>query len=359
MKKIIIVMLVICAAALAWYGVRTYMQNAKYNQPGFAYGNGRLEATEVSIATKLAGKIQDIYVDEGDLVRKGDKLALMQLNVLNAELAQAKAKLLQSQAQFEQMKAQVGVKESEVSAAQARADQKKSALDGALKRYNRAKQLKTTGSISEQLYENDETHYLTCKADLAAAEADVKQAQAELKAAGAEVKAAEANIQSSQAQIERVQADIDDSTLVSPKRGRIQYRVAQVGEVLNSGSGVLNLVDLTDVYMTFFLPEEIAGRVEIGADARIVLDAISDTPIPAKISFVADVAQFTPKTVETREERQKLMFRIKAKIDPALLEQYIQYIKTGIPGEAWVKINPDAKWPDFLTLKRERKQQAK
>ena len=359
MKKIIIAVLVICAAALVWYGVKSYMNNAKYNQAGFAYGNGRLEATEVSVATKLSGKISDIYADEGDLVKKGDKLALMQLNVLNAELEQAKAKLLQSQAQLEQAKAQVGVKESEVSAAQARAEQKKSTLDGALKRYNRAKQLKTTGSISDQLFENDETHYLTSKADLSAAQADVKQSQAELKAAQAAVKAAEADIRSSQAQVARVQADIDDSTLVSPARGRIQYRVAQVGEVLNSGSSVLNLVDLTDVYMTFFLPEEIAGRVKIGADARIVLDAIPETPIPAKISFVADVAQFTPKTVETREERQKLMFRVKAKIDPALLEQYIQYIKTGIPGEAWVKINPEAKWPDFLTLKREREQQTK
>ena len=114
-------------------------------------------------------------------------------------------------------------------------------------------------------------------------------------------------------------------------------------------------MDLTDVYMTFFLPEGVAGKVKIGADARIVLDALPDTPIPAKISFVSSVAQFTPKTVETRIERQKLMFRVKAKIDPALLRQYIDYVKTGLPGEAWVKINPDAQWPEFLRLKSERK----
>ena len=131
-------------------------------------------------------------------------------------------------------------------------------------------------------------------------------------------------------------------------------RAIESGEVLSAGGRVLNLVDLTDVYMTFFLPEGIAGKVAIGADARIVLDALPDVPIPAKISFVASVAQFTPKTVETQIERQKLMFRIKAKIDPELLKKYIEYVKTGLPGVAYVKINPDAKWPEFLLTKAQR-----
>ncbi|MBR7145690.1 MAG: HlyD family efflux transporter periplasmic adaptor subunit, partial [Lentisphaeria bacterium] len=192
-------------------------------------------------------------------------------------------------------------------------------------------------------------------ADYTAAAANVQEAKAALQAAEAEVLAAEANIQSAKAQISRVQADIDDSLLVSPLEGRIQYRIAEPGEVLNAGGRVLNLVDLTDVYMTFFLPERIAGKVKIGAPARIVLDAIPDTPIPATISFVSSVAQFTPKTVETKIERQKLMFRIKAKIAPELLKKYIDYVKTGLPGEAWVQINPEAKWPEFLKLKSERK----
>ena len=209
--------------------------------------------------------------------------------------------------------------------------------------------------MSVQMYENDETHFLTTQAEFSAAAAEVMQSKAALKAAEAEVLAASANIQSAKAQVDRVQADIDDSLLTSPLEGRIQYRIAEPGEVLNAGGRVLNLVDLTDVYMTFFLPEGIAGKVKIGTEARIVLDAIPNTPIPATISFVSSVAQFTPKTVETKIERQKLMFRVKAKIAPELLKKYIDYVKTGLPGEAWVKINPDAQWPDFLKLKRERK----
>src|SRR6516162_3248360 len=122
---------------------------------------------------------------------------------------------------------------------------------------------------------------------------------------------------------------------MAPRSGRVQYRVAQPGEVLSAGGRVLNLVDLGDVYMTFFLPTRDAGRVGLGAEARLILDARPDLVIPAQISFVADVAQFTPKTVETASEREKLMFRVRARIDPELLEKHIRYVKTGLPGVAF------------------------
>ena len=151
------------------------------------------------------------------------------------------------------------------------------------------------------------------------------------------------------ATIARIEADIRDSDLKAPRGGRIQYRVAQPGEVVAGGGRVMNLVDLTDVYMTFFLPETVAGRVRIGSEVRLVLDAAPDVVIPAKISFVADVAQFTPKTVETQSERQKLMFRVRAKIDPALLQRHIALVKTGLPGMAYVRIDSQAAWPDKLS----------
>jgi HlyD family secretion protein len=153
------------------------------------------------------------------------------------------------------------------------------------------------------------------------------------------------------ATIQRIKADIDDSALRSPRDGRVQYRVAQPGEVLNAGGAVLNLVDLSDVYMTFFLPTEDAGRVKLGAEARIILDAAPQYVIPAKISFVADVAQFTPKSVETAEERQKLMFRLKAKIPPELLRKHIEDVKTGLPGMAYVRLDPNAEWPARLEVR--------
>lgn len=128
----------------------------------------------------------------------------------------------------------------------------------------------------------------------------------------------------------------------------MQYRIAQPGEVLSAGGRVLNLVDLGDVYMTFFLPTAEAGRTSMGSDVRLILDAAPQYTIPAKVSFVADVAQFTPKTVETEEERQKLTFRVRAQIPQELLQKYIQYVKTGLPGMAYVRLDPQAVWPENL-----------
>ena len=109
-------------------------------------------------------------------------------------------------------------------------------------------------------------------------------------------------------------------------------------------------MDLSDVYMTFFLATENAGRIPLGAEVRIILDAIPQYVMPAKISFVSSVAQFTPKSVETAEERQKLVFRIKAQIDPTLLREHIEQVKTGVPGMAYVRIE-DRPWPAELQIK--------
>ena len=188
-------------------------------------------------------------------------------------------------------------------------------------------------------------------AAVAAGRAQVAAAEAAIGNARSQVVAARSAVDAAQATIERIQADIDDSVLRSPRDGRVQYRIAQPGEVLAAGGRVLNLIDLGDVYMTFFLPTAQAGRVGFGSEARLVLDAVPNRVIPARISFVADVAQFTPKTVETAEERQKLMFRIKAQIDPELLRKHLQQVKTGLPGMAYVRLDPAAEWPPELAVK--------
>ena len=212
----------------------------------------------------------------------------------------------------------------------------------------RSEQLAATNTISQQVLDNDRAAERSSAAAAAAAEAQLAASAAAINAAKALVVDAKAAVESAHAAIESIVAEIDDATLRSPRDGRVQYRVAEPGEVLGSGGRVLNLVDLGDVYMTFFLPTAQAGRVAIGAEIRLVLDAAPQYVIPAKATFVADVAQFTPKTVETEEERQKLMFRIKARISPELLRKYIQQVKTGLPGVAYVRIDPNVEWPAAL-----------
>jgi HlyD family secretion protein len=100
--------------------------------------------------------------------------------------------------------------------------------------------------------------------------------------------------------------------------------------------------------MDIFLPTAGAGRTRVGDDARIVLDALPDTPIPARVSFVAAKAQFTPKAVETRSERDKLMFRVKVRVDPDLLRAHATEVRTGLPGVAYVRLDPAVAWPAAL-----------
>jgi HlyD family secretion protein len=159
-------------------------------------------------------------------------------------------------------------------------------------------------------------------------------------------------VASAEASVARIQVDIDDSALTAPVQGRVLYRLAERGEVLGAGGKVVTLIDLTEVFMTIFLPTLEAGRVRIGSEARVVLDAAPQYVIPATVSFVAPEAQFTPKSVETRTEREKLMFRIKVRIAPELLEKHVEKVKTGLPGVAYVRLEPDmAEWPPSLQVR--------
>lgn len=317
---------------------------------GFASGNGRIEATEIDVATKTPGRINDILVREGDFVRAGQVLANMDTDVLKAQLREAEAQLQRALISIETAQSKVRQRSAEKTAAVAVVAQRRAELDAAQRRFARTRELAAKGVAAVQTLDDDRARFENAKAAVSAAQAQSAAADAAIGAAKSEVVDARSQVEAERATIQRIQADIDDSQLRSPVDGRVQYRVAEPGEVLSAGGRVLNLVDLSDVYMTFFLPTEQAGRVGLGAEVRVVLDAAPQYVIPANVSFVADVAQFTPKTVETAEERQKLMFRVKARIAPDLLRQHLHQVKTGLPGMAYVRLNPQGEWPAALQI---------
>lgn len=316
--------------------------------PGIAGGNGRIEAVEIDISTRVAGRLKDVLADEGDFVEVGQVLAKMDIEQLESKRLQAEAELKRATIGIDTANSMVTQREAEREAAAAIVAQREAQLDATDRRFARSDQLAKTNTISPQVLDDDRANQQGAKAALGAAKAQLAATEAGINAARAQVADAESAVEAAKAAIASVVSDINDSTLKAPRAGRIQYRVAEPGEVLPAGGRVLSLVDVGDVYMTFFLPTAQAGRVELGSEARIVLDAAPQYVIPARVSFVADVAQFTPKTVETEEERQKLMFRIKATISPELLKKYIRQVKTGLPGMAYVKIDPSVAWPANL-----------
>jgi len=343
---LVLACIAVAAAIIAWWVLRPSGLPA-----GIVSGNGRIEATEIDIATKTPGRIVEILAREGDFVKAGAVLARMDTQVLLAQQAEAQAQVRQAENAYLATKSIVTQRESEHNAAQAVVAQRRAELDAAGKRLKRSQRLIGEGAMPLQEFDDNRARVLGAEAAVSAAQAQVAAARAGIEAAKSQVVESQSMIEAAKATVARLQADIDDSELKAPLDGRVQYRVAEPGEVLDAGGRVLNMVDLSDVYMTFFLPTEAAGRVALGSDIRLVFDAAPNYVIPAKASFVASVAQFTPKTVETESERLKLMFRVRAAIDPELLKRHIEYVKTGLPGMAYVKIDPAAAWPPELEIK--------
>lgn len=348
-KRWLPIILIAVFGAAAYY---TWDRFGDHGLPaGIAGGNGRIEAIEIDISTKIPGRIKEILVNEGDFVKAGQILARMDTEQLQAQRRQAEAQLQRAIINVDTAKSFVAQREAERTAAIAVVAQRQAQFDAAERKFVRTEQLAKTNTVSQQLLDDDRAIEQGAKAAVGAAKAQLAATEAAVSAAKAQVIDAGAAIDVARAAVESITADINDSTLRSPRDGRVQYRVAQPGEVLPAGGRVLNLVDLGDVYMTFFLPTADVGQVPIGAEVRLVLDAAPQYVVPAKVTFVSDVAQFTPKTVETEKERQKLMFRVKAQISPDLLQKYIQHVKTGLPGMAYVRLTPRAEWPPSLSGK--------
>lgn len=333
-------------AVAGWYAWKS-MQDQGPGE-GFASGNGRIEATEIDVATRLGGRLEELFVREGDFVSAGQRLARMQTDTLQAQHDEALAVEQEARYAVAVAQALVAQRQSDVVAQEAMVAQRQAEHDAARQRLQRSSTLSREGAASGQELDDDRARARSADSALVAARAQVVALQAAVQAAQAQQIGAQSRVRAAQASVARIAADMADAELKAPRDGRVQFRVAHPGEVLAPGGRVLNLIDLSDVFMTFFLPETVAGRVALGSEVRIVLDAAPHYPIPAAISFVASNAQFTPKTVETASERQKLMFRVRAQVPVELLRAHLEYVKTGLPGVAWVRLDPQAQWPADL-----------
>lgn len=290
---------------------------------GFARTNGRIEVERVDIAARHAGRLAEMRVREGDLVEAGAVVARMDVTELTAQLAAARASVLRA----------------ESSVAKAEADAAVRVAEHALTEVELAR--------AEELERRN-----------AGPRAEVDRRRAQHAVAEALIRSARAIVDDyralrvvAEAQVAQIEATIADMRLTAPVAGRIEYRLAQAGEVLPAGGRVATLLDLSDASMTIFLPTSSAGRAAFGGEARIVLDAAPGYVIPASVSFVAAEAQFTPKTVETANEREKLMYRVKLRIDPALLATYRDHVKAGLSGNAYVRLDDAARWPPSLEVR--------
>jgi HlyD family secretion protein len=286
-----------------------------------AFGNGQIEAVQVDIAARTGGRVAEVLVREGEMVMPGDVLVRMDTRLLEAQMARAEAEIARA--------------ESDVAAAVAIVAQSEARLIFAEQELNRTRELAERGVVSQE------------QLDSRLSEARV--AQANLSSAEASETAQRRRVDAAVASLREVTTQIEDSELLSTVRGRVLYRLAEPGEVIGSSATALVVVDLSEVYMEFFLPSTQAHQVAIGGEARIVLDILG-FGAPATVSYVSPQSQFTPRSVEIQDERENLMFRIRVRVPQELVEVRVEQVLTGIRGVAYVKLNgaEDQPWPESL-----------
>lgn len=301
-----------------------WLDSTKSDLPvGITSSNGRLEAERIDVAAKTGGRIAEILVSEGDWIEAGTLVARMDTAEIDAQLRQAQAAVVQAEQQKLQAEAVLNQSISQQKYAQAE--------------FTRTETLASNGHATQELLEQRASA-------LAIADASVASSQAG-------IDLAVATIASAKASVERLQSILDDFDLVAPRNGRVQYILEHVGEVVASGGTVVTLTDLTDMYMTIYLPAGDAGRLAIGSEARIILDPIPEYVVPATVSFVSSTEQFTPKSVETSDERDQLMFRVKLAIPADLLREYEEKAKAGVAGVGYVRTDDTVAWPEMLSVK--------
>ncbi len=312
--------LVAILAVAGFVGFQVWRSTQNAVPKGIAFGNGRIEAKLVDIAAKESLRVKEILVDEGKLVMPGDVLVRMDTATLESQLAEAKATVAANEERTAAAKSTIVRCESEAELA-----------DSELER-------------TRKLFEKK----VSTQQDLDLRTTSAKVTKASLEEAKAGLRTALQQVEVAQNNVATIQTRIDDATLISPIRGRVLYRLAETGEVLAPGGKALTLVNLEDVYIEIFLPAEQASSLKIGDEARITMDHAPGKAAAGFVSFVSPEAQFTPKQVETRSERDKLMFRVKIRVPEELVAAYIERVKTGVRGVGYVKVDPNAVWPSWL-----------
>ena len=325
LTRILLILLV--AAGAGFFGYTEWQARQAQLPDYIAFGNGQIEAVQVDIAARAGGRVAEVAVRVGDTVRPGDLLVQMDTRQLEAQLARAEADIARA--------------ESDVAAAVAMIAQSEARLIFAEQELTRTRELVDRGVASRE--------------QLEARISEARVAEANLTSSQASETAQRRRVDAAQAQRREIATQIEDSQLISTVQGRVLYRLAEPGEVIGSGATALVLVDMTEVYMEFFLRSTEAHQVAIGSEARIVLDIFDGVAVPATVSFVSPQSQFTPRSVEIRDERENLMFRVRVRVPHALIEPRVDQILTGIRGVAYVKLNggADQPWPENLELPAE------
>ena len=348
MRKVLLAVLLAAAAGGGWW---LYQQQESTALPDFVFhSNGRLELNRLDVASLYPGRVERVLVAEGDAVKANEVLVELSSAQSSGQLAAAQAATLRA-AELVQ-RARAGVTQAQQAVARADAEiaayrqqQKVAKLE-----LDNAKQMRREDLVSASELAKRQADFERATASVKAAQAARAEAQAAVAQGQAAVAEAEAGVKQAPAQADTAASADADIAIRSPLTARVEYRLVEPGTVIGAGSRVISLLDPADVSMNVFLPNATVGGLRVGDEARLVLDGI-DAVFPAQVSFIASEAQFTPKAVETADEREKLVFRVKLKVPADVAQRYDRLLKGGMTGDGYVRRDSSQAWPLALEVR--------
>lgn len=287
--------------------------------------SGTIEATDVVISSKSAGQIKEILVKEGDNVKKDDILIILDHESLDIQLRQTAAIIEQAEAQLRLL--QAGARKEDITLAKEQVKLAQINVDQAATDVERLGKLYESNTITKKQYEDAATRYDLTLNQLNSAKENLDKVKNITRPE--EIESAKANLKKTKIGLEIIQKNIDDCTIKSPVDGTVSKKFSEAGEYVTPGSSLLKLSDLTTVNLYIYIKEEDLGKVKLGQKADIKTDSYKDKTYYGKVIFISPDAEFTPKNIQTEEERTKLVFAVKIEIPNNESE-----LKSGMPADA-------------------------
>jgi HlyD family secretion protein len=358
-RVVIIVVVLAVAAEAIWFLAPDLFKAA--DQEGFVRASGRIEGRNIEISSKIPGRVVELLADEGDELEAGEVVVRISSEELEAACRSAEANLAlwinrKGQAELDlrlttrQVETGIDLARAQLESAQANLERAEAAAEQAQKDHDRYKELADDGVVPKVTYDQARLANITASKELEAAGKQVRQAEVTLQQAEdarltidlkrAAVADADKTIAAAQAELDAARSRLADAEIRAPAGGIVLERVVQPGEVINTGTPILTMVDPDDLYLKVYVPNIQTGKLKIGNGARIFTDAYPEEYFPAEVTRISERSQFTPKNVETKEQRVNLVFEVKlGRIDNAS-----RRLKPGMPAEAVVRWDDSKSW---------------
>lgn len=297
------------------------------NHKGTIEASGTLEAVEVKVSAKVPGQIERLFVDEGSEVKEGDTLAILDHVSLDLELKQALAGVNLADAQYQMLVN--GARSEDLQQAEEALHQLESSAKNAKDDYDRMTELYKTNSVSKKQFDDAESRFTITEAQLNSARQNLQKTQRY--ARPEELAAAKARLDQARANADIIRKQITDAHIIAPVSGTVTNKPVEVGELVNVGTTIVTVSRIKTLNLMIYVNDEELGKVKLNGAADVVIDTYPDKSFPGHVVYISPIAEFTPKNVQTKEDRTKLVFGVKLEV-----ENPSGILKAGMPADAYV-----------------------